>query len=345
MPEFELIVPDDLAGVLDALGRYGADVTLLAGGTDLGVVLRSGTRTPRVVVSLGKVRELNYVCCGAGSDQGNGGSGQRGSRGSGGGDGVGGGGRRALGPMVTHSEIAAHPLLRDLRALTKGAASIGSPQVRNAGTAGGNLANASPAADLCPPLLVLDAEVSLASAGSERTVALEDFLKGPGLTAIQPNEIIRKITLSAPAAGADGNRDGNPVGGAGEGEAGARFFCDFAKVGLRNAMAISVASAAIAATGASGATGGEGRFEDIKIACGAVASRPLRMRGVEALVRGQALTADLVREVEAVAAKECDPITDIRASADYRRRVAGVLVSRLVEAAWDGLCSRRQSQW
>jgi CO/xanthine dehydrogenase FAD-binding subunit len=108
-------------------------------------------------------------------------------------------------------------------------------------------------------------------------------------------------------------------------------------VGLRNAVAISVASAAISATRAAG---GDGRFEEVKVACGAVASRPLRMRGVEALLRGQALTPDLVREVEAVAARECDPITDIRASADYRRRVAGVIVSRLVEAAWEGLRRR-----
>jgi len=292
MAEFDLVAPDSIAGVLEALERFGADATVLAGGTDLAVQFRSGARSPRVVIWLGKVGELRRVF----EED----------------------GRLTVGSTVTHSELAAHGALQGRPVLARAAASVGSPQVRNAGTAGGNIANASPAADLAPALLVLDAEVRLASAGAERRLPLEDFIRGPGLTAARPNEIITGIALG-PSSGS-----GSP----------GAFFCDFAKVGLRNAVAISVASAAIAAT-----LDGD-RFGAVRIACGAVAPTPIRMRGAEALLRGQALTPELLGEVEAAVARECDPITDVRASADYRRRVAAVTVSRLVEAAWGNLGGR-----
>jgi carbon-monoxide dehydrogenase medium subunit len=291
MTGFQLITPRDLEEALRALGSYGPEASLLAGATDLGVLMRSGARTPRVVVWIGRMQDLK------GARRRN--------------------GTVCLGSGLTHAEVAGHSLVSGLPVLRKAAASIGSPQIRNAATAGGNLANASPAADLAVPLLALDARVLLRSSSGERLVAVEDLMRGPGLTCLEPNEIIVEISFEVP---------GGP-------DSGSACFSDFVKLGLRDAVAISVASAAIVATAR------DGKLSDLRVACGAVAPRPLRMRSVEALVRGQSVTAELLREVEAAASGECDPITDIRATAGYRRHVAGVLVARLVESAWRSLCS------
>ena len=127
---------------------------------------------------------------------------------------------------------------------------------------------------------------------------------------MRPDELISGISFEKPGAG---------------------FYTDFAKIGLRNAVAISVASAAIVARAANGG------LEDVRLACGAVADRPIRMRRAEALLEGAPPTAELAREAGEAASRECDPITDIRATAEYRRHVVGVIVSRLVEAAWHDL--------
>jgi CO/xanthine dehydrogenase FAD-binding subunit len=282
--DFELISPACLAECVEAVGKHGDAAACLAGGTDLHVTMRAGIRSPRVVIWLGKVAELERA------DERD--------------------GRMFLGATLTHSEISRLPMLACIGSLGKAAASVGSPQVRNAGTLGGNLANASPAGDLYPPLLTLDAEVVLASAEGERTVRLEDFATGPGSTRRRAGEIVAGVVFDRPAAGT---------------------YFDFAKIGLRNAVAISVASVAISARLENG------EFDDVRIACGAVAPRPVRMRRVEALLQGEALTGRLLAGVEATAARTCDPVTDLRATSTYRRHVTGVTVSRLVEGAWQCL--------
>jgi CO/xanthine dehydrogenase FAD-binding subunit len=301
MAAFRLVVPDGLDRCLDVLKAHAGEATVLAGGTDLSVLVRSGIKSPDLVVWIGKLRELRRsgrdAHCAETAEC----------------DTEGAGSRVCFGPGLTHSEIASHSDLGAVQALRKAASSVGSPQVRNAGTAGGNLANASPAADLYPPLLVLEAALEVRSAGRRRTVGIEDFVKGPGRTALGPDELLTGIAFREP---------------------GPKTVSDFVKVGLRNAVAISVASAAILASS-------EGdRFGLVRVACGAVAPLPIRMRRVEALLEGERLTPDLVREVEEAAARECDPITDMRASREYRRHVVGVIVSRLVESAWHDLRGR-----
>jgi xanthine dehydrogenase FAD-binding subunit len=215
-----------------------------------------------------------------------------------------------LGAALTHAEIAAHPRLAKVEALAQAARAVGSPQIRNVGTVGGNVANASPAGDLYPPLLALDAKVLVASAASRREVALDDFVTGPGTSSLAPGEIVCEVRFASPPG---------------------KFHSGFAKVGLRNAVAISVANCALVATAPAG------KFGDVRLACGAVAPRPIRMRKAEALLSGERLTAELVEEVSRAASQECDPITDIRATAAYRRQVAGALVARLLRAAWRDL--------
>jgi CO/xanthine dehydrogenase FAD-binding subunit len=284
MFEFDCVRARDLGEALAVLARGGADAAVLAGGTDLHVLMRSGARKPRVVVAIAGIPDLRLCEAADGAVR--------------------------LGAALTHAEIARHPRLAQVEALAQAARSVGSPQIRNVGTVGGNVANASPAGDLYPPLLVLDAKVVLASAGSRREVVLEDFVTGPGANSLAPGEIVSEVSFTRPPG---------------------KFHSGFAKIGLRNAVAISVANCALVATVAAG------KFDDVRLACGAVAPRPIRMRKAEALLSGERLTAELVEEVSRAASAECDPITDIRATAAYRRQVAGALVARLIRAAWRDL--------
>jgi CO/xanthine dehydrogenase FAD-binding subunit len=278
MHEFHLERPADLDQCLDALSEYGEDASLLAGGTDLRVLMDAGLRSPAYVLDLGGISELCFM---REED-----------------------GRHLIGATQTHDGVECG--FRDLRCLSRAAGSVGSPQIRNMGTAGGNLANASPSGDLFPPLLALDAEVFLNSKGSERRLPLAGLCRGPGETVIEPDEMLTRITFPKP-------KDGT--------------YTDFIKVGLRNALAISVASAAVAAEG-------DGRaVTRLAVACGAVAPTPLRMPEVEEMVTGREPSPELIEEAGRAARAMCCPISDIRGTAGYRRHVTGIIVSRLVEGA------------
>lgn len=284
MKNFEAILPGDVAECLDVLAGHGSDAAILAGGTDLFVLMKMGIRTPNLVIYTGGLREL-----------------KRAERRD---------GRIVLGPAVTHSEVAGSQLLAGLEVLKAAAASIGSPQVRNLGTVGGNIVNASPAGDLYPALLALDATVVLKSTNGDREVALEDFVTGPGETTIEPDEMLVAIRFDEP-------------GGKGRG----KVFTGFAKVGLRNALAISVANAALVARAE------EGKLTGVRIACGAVAPTAIRMRGVEEVLEGESPTEALIEEAARIASSECAPLSDIRATREYRCHVTGVVVSRLIRRA------------
>jgi CO/xanthine dehydrogenase FAD-binding subunit len=170
----------------------------LAGGTDLLVELNFDRRRPDAVLNLAEVRELRGWTRENGSLR--------------------------LGAGITYTELLAQPLASELSALAEAARTVGSPQIRNLGTLGGNLATASPAGDSIPPLVVLGACVELASARGVRRLPLEEFLVGPRRTALAPDELIAAVIVEPRSAAQT-----------------------FMKVGPRNAMAISVVSLALAA--------------------------------------------------------------------------------------------------
>jgi carbon-monoxide dehydrogenase medium subunit len=277
---FEAHIPATLEDALVLLGKHAGEARVVAGGTDLFILMKSGMTTPGHLVSIGGLKQLKSV-----SDR---------------------NGVISIGAGLTHAVISGLPVLQEIPCLIQAARSVGSPQVRNAGTLGGNLANASPAADLYPPLLALDARVEIFRDGGERTVDLASFVTGPGVSALAPGEIISRVFFSKP-----------------EGD----FFCAHSKIGLRNALAVSVTSAAVA-VGADA-----GRLRNVRIACGAVAPIPLRMRKAESLLEGEAPTKGLLEEAGAVASSECDPISDIRATRQYRCHATGINVSRLLKQA------------
>jgi CO/xanthine dehydrogenase FAD-binding subunit len=216
-------------------------------------------------------------------------------------------GRMRIGALTTYAQMIASPLLQtEAPALVQASSVVGSVQTRHRGTLGGNIGNASPAGDTLPPLLVLNAEVTLVSAEGERSLALVELLQGPGQTAIGAHEMIHHVSIERPGPNASSI---------------------LMRLGNRRGMAVSVASVALLLRL------GEGRVVDeARIALGAVAPTAIRCPRAETLLRGEPLTQTLGEEAAHTAAAECSPIDDVRATAGYRRNAVTHLVGRGLQA-------------
>ena len=221
-----------------------------------------------------------------------------------------------IGPAVTMGKLAASAEVRDhYPALSQGAGLVASVQIRNRATVAGNLCNAAPSADTAPPLLALGARVRISGPRGRRSLLLDNFFTGPGQTALRPGELVTGVHV--------------PPVGKGSGSAYTRHT-------PREAMDIAAVGVAVALTLArDGAT-----CEQVAIALGAVAPTPTRAREAEKLLCGQALDADRVAEAAECAAREARPISDVRASADFRCELVRVLTRRMIQAAADNARDR-----
>jgi aerobic carbon-monoxide dehydrogenase medium subunit len=277
---FEYHQPESLPDAVALAARFGEEASFLAGGTDLMVQIERGRVAPRHVVGLHRVPGLA---------------------------GIEANGRIALGARVTHRAIERAPALGGaLRCLIEGAEVIGGHQVRNVATVGGNLANASPAADLVPCLLALDGMVRLVGPGGERELPVERFLLGPNRTARRPDELLTLVSLPALPA---------------------HSSSAFLKAGRRRAMEISVVCVAARLTlDASGE-----RCLEARIALGAVAPTTVRAREAERTLEGRPVGGEAFARAAAAAQEACRPIDDVRASAAFRRHLVGVLVRRALD--------------
>jgi CO/xanthine dehydrogenase FAD-binding subunit len=214
-----------------------------------------------------------------------------------------------MGALETHASLATSRVVSDLApALAAACRSVGAPPVRNRGTLGGNLATASPAADTAPPLLVLDARAHLVSLEGARDVPLSEFFAGPGQTCLRRGELIESISFDVPAF---------------------RSASVFVKLGKRNALAVAVASAAVYLALQEGTR----QVLDARIALGSVAPTPIRAREAEQILQGREISRERIREAARCAAGAARPISDARASADYRRALSAILVERAVTDA------------
>ena len=276
---FEYHEPTSVAEAVHLGARFDADGRFLAGGTDLMIQMRRGKLRPRHVVSLHRVSGL---------------------------DGIDADGSVTLGALVTHRALERHAGFQGrLRALVESAEVVGGHQVRNVGTVGGNIVNASPAADVAPVLLTLDATVTCAGPGGERTLPLDGFLVGPGQTALRPGELLTRIRFSALTEHA---------------------ATAFLKAGRRRAMEIAVVCVAARLTlDAAGE-----RCTEVRIALGAVAPTTRRAREAEQALVGRAPTPAVLREAGRLAAVGSQPISDVRASARYRTLLVETLVTRVL---------------
>jgi carbon-monoxide dehydrogenase medium subunit len=279
LPEFDLLMPRTLPEALEMLTDSAPHVLPLAGGTNLVPDLRSGKEEPGTLVNVaglyalrGIWQEDGHVVVGSGV---------------------------TIGDLLRSGVIAEHAPV-----LGQAAAVFANPLVRNRATVGGNLGNASPAADTAPPLLVLDAEVKLASSVGSRWVLLRDFFVHVRDTVCQPAELITAVRWSVPDS---------------------RTFGRFRKLSLRKSTAVSVVSVAVQLT-----LDNEGRCEDARIALGAVAPTPIRAYEAEDILRGEVLTPQVIEEATHVGCGAASCIGDIRSSAGYRERVTDTLIRRLL---------------
>ena len=225
-----------------------------------------------------------------------------------------------IGALATISDLAAfaarHP---PLRALVDSAWLFGGLQVRNMCTVGGNICKASPGADMVPPLLCLDAELQLSGPDAQRSTPLDGFLIGADQTAIRPVEVLTEIRMPPLPP-----------------RTGTAFF----KVMRRQAMDCSIVAAAARITLA-----GDGQtVVEARVALGAVAANPFRAKQAEALLVGNILSPDLLREAAGAARDASRPVNDVRASAEYRRMLVETLVERAVVRAAERALSGRDAQ-
>ncbi len=280
MQEFGFHRPTTITALKEYLNDPGSRV--LAGGTDIIPKMRQGKFSAKNLIDATGIESLRSI-----SDQGK---------------------EISLGAFVTHQEIADSQLLKNVNpGLIKAAESIGCAQTRARGTLGGNIANASPAADLIPPLLVFNASLLVQNLDGERKLPLEKFIKGPGKTDLQSGEFIHSISFS-------------PLPG--------RWGSDFIKIGKRMGMAISVVNISAAVV-----LDGEGFITDVRIALGAVAPVVLRLRKTEEFLLGKKPDPKNVKFAVDICQKEISPITDIRSTDQYRLHSAGVILERVLESS------------
>jgi len=208
-----------------------------------------------------------------------------------------------IGAMTTYTELEANPaVIRYARALSEAASQVGTYQIRNLGTIGANLANGSPAADTAPPLIVLRAKVHLRNKHGTREMPVEDFITGVKKTAIRPDEIITSVEI--------------PLN--------ERLSSYWMRSAKRNENVISVVSVAVASEIRSN------RFGESRIALGAVAPTPILAKESSSELSGSPINPATIETVSKLAAKESKPISDVRASADYRRHLVHVLTKRTI---------------
>lgn len=282
---FEMHQPTSLHEASRLLKEKGPGGRFLAGGTDLVIAMKEKGLVPKYIVDLKWIPGLSGIRT---NDDGS----------------------ITIGALTTMRDIETSPLLiKKYPFLCLSAAEVGSIQIRNRATVGGNMANATPSADVAPSLIALNAIAKIVSASGERTIALEDFFRGPGQTVMRAEEILREITIPKTNAGLVG---------------------EYIKFSPREMMDLAYVGVAVAYT----LREPDNRCDGVRIVLGAVSPTPMRARQAEVAVEGQILTEALAETAGRIAAEASKPISDVRSSADYRRAMVAAMTKRaLLNAA------------
>jgi len=295
LPRFEYLAPGTIGEACDILAQQGHEARLLAGGTDLVLQMRRREVVPRYVVGLKGIPELAFIRSN-------------------------GDGSLAIGAMTTTWAIQSSPLiLREYDFLAQTALELGTLEVRNVATVGGNICGALPCADFPPPLITLGARVKLVSKKGERVISLEDFFLDLEQTAMEPQELLTEIQIPPLPAFS---------GGA------------YIKFHDRHAVDITTVGA-----GAFLTVDPEGKVcRDVSIALATSAPTPLRAKGAEAALRGQPLTEDALEEVARLTCEEARPRTSWRATREFRQELIRALTKRALRQAWEKARAAASSQ-
>lgn len=281
--EYRLVSPPTLLAVLSVMAAEPAQWLPIAGGTDVMVSYSAGKLPHRKLVNIWNIPELRRIEVFPDKIR--------------------------IGASCTYTALRQHPIIsREFPLLAAAASWTGGIANQNRGTLGGNIANASPAADSPPALLVYDAELTLTSVRGTRSVSYQNFHSGYKQTALAADELIQEIVLPRRFA---------------------NYFAHNRKVGARNAQAISkVCLAAVAQLM-------NGKIQDVRLALGSVAAIPIRLSETESAVLGRIIEPSLLEAARKIVAAEIRPIDDIRSTARYRAAVAGNLVVEFFEKLAD----------
>jgi CO/xanthine dehydrogenase FAD-binding subunit len=281
IPSFSYKTPKTLREACDLLWTYQGKAKLIAGGTDLVIGLRSGDYQPHCLIDITRIEELRRI---DEKDE-----------------------TVSVGTTVTHSEIAFSPLIKRYgKVLSDAASEIGSPQIRNLGTIGGNIVNASPAADTLPPLIVLDAYAKVVSKEGERDVPVFQLFKGPYETTLKPHEILAQIKFQKLPLDVRNS---------------------FVRLARREAMAIARMSVALVLRLE------KGTIEDIRISIGAVTPTPQRISDVERMLKGRMPDEILIKNASQKVSEVMIERSGIRPSTSYKAPVLEALFVRAMRNA------------
>jgi CO/xanthine dehydrogenase FAD-binding subunit len=279
---FELVLPESLDDCVKALARHGSEAKLLAGGTDLLPQMKNALLKPAVVIDLSGVSRLRAIESGNGQGL-------------------------KVGAAVTARTLELDRSVRSrFLSLAESGALVGSVQVRNLATLGGNLCNAAPSADMAPPLLALDAEAVITGPKGERRVPIAAFFTGVRHTVLAPDEILVELAMPAPGAHSGGNYLRHTP----------RRELDIAVVGVASQLTLA-----------------NGVCAKARIALAAVAPVPLRATAAEQALEGRAVTPERIARAADLAVEAARPISDQRGSADFRRHLVRVLTRRTLTTA------------
>lgn len=282
MRRFDLALPRTVNDCLKMLATRDGDTKLVAGGTDLLPQLKNGLLKPVRVVDLSRVTALRTVRKATG------------------------GGLR-IGASVTARSLELDQRVRSAYpALAEGAALVGSVQIRNLATVGGNLCNAAPSADMAPPLVALEAQAVIAGPGGERRVPMAEFFTGVRQTVLAPNELLVELVVPAPGAHSGGQYLRHTP----------RRELDIAVVGVASQLTVA-----------------DGRCVKARIALASVAPTPVRAIAAERSLEGQAVTPEAIERAATLAIEAAKPISDQRGSIEFRKHLVRVLTRRTLATA------------
>jgi CO/xanthine dehydrogenase FAD-binding subunit len=281
LPKFDYFAPRTIEEACSLLSKYREEARVIAGGTDLLAKMKNRRLLPSYLISLKHIPDLDYIRY----DE------KRGLR---------------IGALATIESIKTSATIRrKFGILAQAAGLMGSVAIRNQGTIGGNLCNAAPSAETAPALISLGTKAKIVGLSGERTITLEDFFAGPGVTVLQADEILTEVQIvNLPP------RSGGV----------------YLKHSLRKMDIALVGVGVVVTLDGESCTG-------IKIALGAVAPTPIRARKAESVIRGQVPDEGLMEKAAQIASAESHPIDDIRSRAEYRRQILSILTKQGIEQA------------
>ncbi len=278
---FNFVQPFSIQETISLLAQNSGKAKIIAGGTDLLVNMKKKLVKPELLISMDKIDELKETLP---------------TRGNG----------LKIGSLSTMADIAESRMVKnDFPALAQAAGKLGSRQIRNRATIGGNICSARPCADSIGPLIGYGAEVKLIGTEGERLVSLDDFCTGPGETILGSSEILTEIWLKPPPPNTNSS---------------------YIKFGTRKAMDIAIVSVTSVIT----VNSSNGKCQSARVVLGAVAPTYIRCSAAEEVLVGDKITDDIALQAGTLAAQFCRPISDMRGSAEYRRMLVEALTRRSI---------------